>query len=86
MEYIRLNHPNVTKLHFISDGPVTQYRNKSNFYLMSVVPKKYGFIEVKWTLTEAGHGKSDADGIGGVLKRKADEVRKILIVIKLYRD
>lgn len=28
-------YPEITTLHFFSDGPTTQYRNKQNFYLLS---------------------------------------------------
>lgn len=67
-------HPEITTVHFISDGPATQYRNKVMFYMMAqylpIVAEQ--ITRASWNFTEAGHGKSAADGVGGVLKRKAD--------------
>jgi len=34
--------------------------------------KDYGFRYGTWNFSEAGHGKSAADGVGGSLKRTAD--------------
>lgn len=64
--------PQITTLHFLSDGPVTQYRNKNNFYLLSTVPFLSGFTKVTWNYSEKSHGKGALDGIGGAIKREAD--------------
>ena len=67
--------PNVTHIHFVSDGPTTQYRSKKNFFLFStLIHEKYSFTVATWNFTEAGHGKSAADGVGGVVKRTADRL------------
>lgn len=63
---------NVDTLHFKSDGPTTQYRNKTNLFLMTHFAKVYNFREVSWNYSESGHGKSSADGIGGTIKKIAD--------------
>lgn len=68
IELITDNFPEVHTLHFWSDGPTTQYRNKTNFYLFSTLLHDWGFTVGIWNLHEAGHGKGAADGIGGVLK------------------
>ncbi|XP_014677784.1 PREDICTED: uncharacterized protein LOC106817620 isoform X2 [Priapulus caudatus] len=68
------HHPEIDTAYFISDGPTTQYRCKTNFFLMSTLPYEWGIKCVNWSLLEAGHGKGAADGIGGVLKRTADRV------------
>ncbi|KAG8180208.1 hypothetical protein JTE90_003164 [Oedothorax gibbosus] len=60
-------------IHFQSDGPTTQYRNKTNLFLLTYFANKLGLKEVKWNFSEAGHGKSSADGVGGQLKTKADQ-------------
>ena len=60
---IRKSRENVSTVHFVSDGPTTQYRNKTNFYLASVIPKTMGFANVMWNFLEAGHGKGPADGM-----------------------
>jgi len=68
------NATNATRIHFISDGPTTQYRNKHNFYLLSRKVFHYGFTSATWNFLEAGHGKGAADGIGAVIKRTADAI------------
>lgn len=60
----------------MSDGPITQYRNKNNFYLLSTVPFLMGFKEVTWNFSEKSHGKGALDGVGGSIKRCADEFVK----------
>ena len=62
-----------TNIHFISDGPTTQYRNKSNFYLWHHNMHKHGFSKSTWNFIEAAHGKGAADGIGAAIKRNADK-------------
>lgn len=67
--------PEVNHLHFFSDGPTTQYKNKTSFYLFSTyLPKVFKNVEkISYNFTEAGHGKSCADGVGAVIKRTADQ-------------
>ena len=62
--------PQITVLHVISDGPVTQYRNKANFYFLSTLPFLSGFKHVTWNYSEKSHGKGAPDGIGGAVKSK----------------
>jgi hypothetical protein len=62
----------IDTVYFVSDGPTTQYRCKSNFYLLSSYFFDLGFKIGNWTFLEAGHGKGPADGIGGAVKRSAD--------------
>ena len=66
---------NIKKLYFLNDGPTTQYRNKTMFYLISqYLPSRFPKIcQIIYNFSESGHGKSAADGIGGSLKRMADE-------------
>ncbi|XP_052255952.1 uncharacterized protein LOC127861484 isoform X1 [Dreissena polymorpha] len=71
--HIRRTTPDIDKIHFVSDGPTTQYRCKSNFYLFSTKIFEYGFVNGgSWNFMEAGHGKGAPDGIGAVVKREAD--------------
>ena len=69
---IRQRHPAVQHLHFWSDGPVTQYKNKYNLFLASKLLFEHGFRGSSWNYFEAGHGKGPADAVGGVVKRAAD--------------
>ena len=62
----------VSVIHFYSDGPSSQYRQKNNFYLHSVFTKKLNLQYSTWSYFESGHGKGVADGIGGSVKRILD--------------
>lgn len=66
--------PEINTLHIASDGPTAQYRNKHNFYLLTkLLPKMCPNItRCTWNFTESGHGKGPMDGVGGTLKREAD--------------
>jgi len=71
---IKEKYPLVNTLHFLSDGPTTQYRSKNNFYLMKQkCLTQYGFKTVTWNFSESCHGKSAPDGVGGLVKRTADK-------------
>jgi len=69
---IRQRNPAVEHLHFWSDGPVTQYKNRNNLFLASQLTFHEGFSGSSWNYFEAGHDKGPADAIGGVVKRAAD--------------
>ena len=56
----------------VSDSTTSQYRNGKSIYLTSQWSKQYD-IKITWIYTEAGHGKSSADGIGGLIKNKVSE-------------
>lgn len=72
LQYLKNECPNITKAHFFSDGPTTQYRQKKNFHLFSLNMKQFGFNMSTWNFFEASHGKGAADGVGGAVKRKLD--------------
>nr|CAI5856810.1 unnamed protein product [Callosobruchus analis] len=49
---------------FVSDGPTTQYKNKTMFFLFAAeFPKLLGPSNMTWNFIESGHGKGAADGI-----------------------
>ncbi|KAL5010757.1 hypothetical protein ScPMuIL_013062 [Solemya velum] len=73
LEKIKTDHPCVNFVHFYSDGPTTQYRQKSNFYLFSTEVTDLGFEGSTWNFMEAGHGKGIPDGVGATVKRVADQ-------------
>lgn len=72
LQDIRRNYPSIDFIHFYSDGPTTQYRQKGNFFLLTTEVFSLGFKGATWNFLEAGHGKGIPDGIGGTLKRSAD--------------
>ncbi len=60
-------------IHFFSDGPSTQYQQKKNFFLFSTRLFDLNFVAGTWSFFESSHGKGAADGVGGSLKRKAND-------------
>ncbi|XP_037836219.1 uncharacterized protein LOC119617787 [Kryptolebias marmoratus] len=73
LDMITERFPQVTRLHFFSDGPATQYRQKGNYFLLSSEPFRRGF-DVTWNFFKANHGKGAPDGVGGTLKHSADRL------------
>ena len=63
----------VSKITFVSDSTVAQYRNMKNVFLVRSLAKESG-ITCQWLFTEAGHGKSVCDGIGGNLKTRLKDI------------
>ena len=62
MRNLKEEYPELTALHVFSDGPVTQYRQKLNFYLYSQNRISAGFTSGTWNYFEASHGKGAPDG------------------------
>ena len=73
-DWIETDHPAIAKVHFFSDGPTSQYRQKRNFFLFATRLEKYSLAT--WNFFEASHGKGAPDGIGGSLKRTADRLTR----------
>ena len=74
LKLVKSVNPLVDTIHFFSDSPSTQYRQKLNFYFFCTKIQEYGFQRGTWNFSEAGHGKGAADGVGGALKRTADRL------------
>jgi len=51
---LRQSHPQVTDLHFYSDGPTTQYRNKQNFFCCQCRCTRWAFSVRPGTFWQAG--------------------------------
>ena len=56
-----------------SDSPSSQYRNSKNVFLMRRYCAEFG-ISIRLLFTEAGHGKSACDGVGGNIKTQVEAV------------
>lgn len=69
---IRETVPDVMWIHYWTDSPTSQYRNKSVFHIISDHEHLF-HVPASWNFFEAGHGKGPCDGIGGVSKRMADQ-------------
>lgn len=70
---IKENNPQIQKIHIFSDGPVTQYKQKENFYLFSREMETLGMTGT-WNYHDSGHGHDIPDGIGAAVKRTANKV------------
>lgn len=86
LKIIKEDLPSVDTIHFQSDGPTPQYRNKCNFFLLTHFASTFDFKEVTWNFSAAGHGKGAADGIGGAIKNVADRAVACGIVIPNSRE
>ena len=73
---IKTKFPAVNFVHFFSDGPSTQYRQKGNFFLLATEIYHFGFTGASWNFHESGHGKGILDAIEGSVKRSTDELVK----------
>lgn len=73
LKEVKQQYPEITTLHVMSDGPVTQYRNRKNFYLTSTLPFLWGFKDITWNYSEKAHGKGAPGGVGAAAKRCADQ-------------
>lgn len=63
--------PEAKFVHFWTDSPSSQYRNRSIFDLLCNFERLYE-MKATWHYFECGHGKSACDGVGGTAKRNAD--------------
>lgn len=61
LDLVKDLYPKVTMVHFFSDGPCTQYRQKGNFYLFCTKLQERGFQSGTWSFFEASHGKGAPD-------------------------
>ena len=77
--------PQLEVVHFISDGPSSQYRNRT---VVEAIKRFQELSQLKcsWTWLEAGHGKGPCDGVGGGLKKKADNLVKGGAVIRNTKE
>ncbi|XP_078616892.1 uncharacterized protein LOC144885097 [Branchiostoma floridae x Branchiostoma japonicum] len=71
---IKQNH-DVQYIHYWTDSPSSQYRNKTIFSVVSDHKELFG-VPATWNYFEAGHGKGPCDGVGGTAKRMADDAVK----------
>ena len=62
-------------VHYYTDSPFSQYRNKWMFHLISKHEEFFG-MKATWDYFECGHGKGPCDGVGGTIKRLADQAQK----------
>jgi hypothetical protein len=78
--------PNLKTIHYVTDSPSSQYRNKSIIKLLSIHAAEFGGIEATWEYLESGHGKGACDGVGGAIKKTAETAVKKGSIIKCASD
>ena len=75
IKFVKRICPVVKYIHYWTDSPTSQYRNKIIFDMITQHQTLYE-LKASWHFFEAGHGKGACDGIGGVVKRSADTALK----------
>jgi len=63
--------PELKCVHYWTDSPSSQYRNRYIFHVVANHDTLYG-MSARWNYFEVGHGKGPCDGLGGTAKRMAD--------------
>lgn len=64
--------PDLDFVHYISDSPASQYRNKTAIDILAKHTCLFGGIHASWDFLETGHGKGPCDGVGGTFKKTAE--------------
>jgi hypothetical protein len=62
-EEVKANRPYTICIHYVTNSPTSQYRNKSIMYLVANHDKIFG-MKASWQYWEAGHRKGPCDGVG----------------------
>jgi len=68
--FMRIEYPELKTIHYLTDSPTSQYRNKTIFQLLSLHESGFN-VTATWYYPEAGHGKGPCDGLGASVKRSA---------------
>ncbi|XP_041367923.1 uncharacterized protein LOC121382530 [Gigantopelta aegis] len=68
---LKKEYPQIATVHYLTDSPTSQYRNKFIFQILQYHFLEFG-LEVRWNYLESGHGKGPCDVLGGSVKRSAD--------------
>lgn len=73
--------PDLKIVHYITDSPSSQYRNRTMVAVMAHHPSIFGVL-ASYQWLETGHGKGPCDGIGGTIKKMAETaIKKGVVVI-----
>ena len=60
---IKSEYPELQYVHYLTDSPTSQYRNKSIFEFLTR-HKTLFRVNARWDFLESGHGKGPCDGLG----------------------
>lgn len=61
--------PDLQHVHYLSDSPTYQHRNKTIFSFVADHETLHG-CQASWTYIVTGHGKGPCNGVGGTVKRR----------------
>ncbi|CAF1102084.1 unnamed protein product [Adineta ricciae] len=70
VEFLKENYSRVKKINYVSDGAVSHFKNNNTIKNLIYHKKDFG-LQTAWTFSAAGHGKSQCDGIGAMVKATA---------------
>ena len=85
-EILVKEHDYVECIHYITNSPTSQDRNKHMMDLVANHDKIFG-TRASWQYFEAGHGKGACDGLGGTAERMADTaVKRHAVIIQNAED
>ncbi|KAL3861743.1 hypothetical protein ACJMK2_007766 [Sinanodonta woodiana] len=68
---LQSTYPSIKTIHYLTDSPTSQYRNKTIFKILADHNEDFG-IAGRWNYLESGHDKGPCDGLGASIKRAAD--------------
>ena len=74
LNLIQNKHPEIDTIHYFSDGPCTQYKQKTNVFLFTQSLSQRGMTFRTWNFFESGHRKGVPDGVGATIKRMSDRI------------
>ena len=84
---IKIIIPDLKMVHYWSNSPTSQYRNKSIFNIVCNHKKWLPGGAAAWNYFEAGHGKGPCDWIGRTAKRLADDaIKQEKVIIQDAQD
>ena len=82
MPYLRQLVENLRVVHFVSDSPVSQFRNQTIAFFVARFGHVFPGVQATWTWMEAGHGKNACDGVGGGIKKAGNNMVKSGVIIR----
>lgn len=77
--------PGLKRIHYLTDSPTSQYRNKTMFQAVCHHEEDFG-VSARWNYLEVGHGKGPCDGLGASAKRAADNAVKQQVSVQSASD
>ena len=75
MPHVKAALPGLKVAHFVTDSPSSQYRNRTMCAIVANFNQMFS-VKATWTWLEAGHGNGPCDGVGGSVKKAANNMVK----------